>query len=103
MDQAGTDQTCYALTAENRKREWRGLLEAAEKLGVKAETVITVSEEDAETTQGVAISIQSAWRWLLQDPVGTTPIAGHPDADAVVTPNKEKGRPPVTARANSGD
>ncbi|MEI7437950.1 MAG: ATP-binding protein [bacterium] len=61
-------QTCYALSAGNREREWRGLLEAAEKLGVKAGSIITVSEEGAETTRGVAISIQSAWRWLLEDP-----------------------------------
>lgn len=58
-------QVCYTLTAENREREWRGLLDAAEKLGLKKGTVITLSDDGTDREQGLAISIQSAWRWLL--------------------------------------
>lgn len=59
-------QVCHALTAENRERETRGVLEAAEKLGTKAGTIITVSDDGEEMAEGVSIAIQSAWRWLLE-------------------------------------
>ena len=36
----------------------------------KSDFLSVVSDEGGETAQGVAISIQSAWRWLLEYPAG---------------------------------
>lgn len=64
-------QVCYELTDGNRDREFRGLVEAAGKMGVAAGTLITVSDEGSEQIEGVSLAIRSAWRWLLEDSQGS--------------------------------
>ena len=62
-------QCCARLTPENRKRELRGLLQAAALPGAgngkaRKKLVITLNQEDTLIEQGQSIIIIPAWKWL---------------------------------------
>jgi predicted AAA+ superfamily ATPase len=60
-------QVCESLAgADTRERELRALDEAMNDLGVKTGTIVTRSEDGETTTAAGTITIQSAWRWLLE-------------------------------------
>jgi len=57
-------QVCYELTAENRKRELRGLLEAMEKTSAERGLVLTFDQE-LEVKENKKITVKPAWQWML--------------------------------------
>ena len=62
-------QCCARLTPENRRRELRGLLQAASLPGSAKKRgrellVITLDQEDSLTEEGQTIRVIPAWKWL---------------------------------------
>ncbi|MBU2574168.1 MAG: ATP-binding protein [Elusimicrobia bacterium] len=59
-------QAAYDLaSADTKKREFDGLIEACRRLGLKRGTVITMSEEFEEKTGGVRIQAVPFYKWAL--------------------------------------
>jgi len=58
-------QVCYELTETNQQREFSGLVEAARHFDLKEGVVLTMSQEDTQTVNGINIKIIPAWKWLL--------------------------------------
>ncbi len=60
-------QCCARLTPENRERELRGLLRAAElpgRAGRRDLLIVTLDQEDALREDGRRIAVVPAWKWL---------------------------------------
>jgi hypothetical protein len=60
-------QCCARLTPENRERELRGLLRAAELPGRAEERdllIVTLDQEDSLREDGRRITVVPAWKWL---------------------------------------
>ena len=61
-------QVCAELTPQNRARELRGLLAAADLPGAGARRrellVLTLNQRDALKEEGRSIAVQPAWEWL---------------------------------------
>ena len=58
-------QVCWELHARNEKRELDGLSEACRALDLKAGLLLTYAQEEKRTVNGLAISIEPVWKWLL--------------------------------------
>lgn len=58
-------QVCQSLDAENRHREFRGIVEAAHAFDLKTATLVTQGQEGEETADGIRVTILPAWRWFL--------------------------------------
>jgi len=60
-------QVCFELTAANRLRELRGLVEAARLPGGRRRLrVLTFDQTDRVREGGLDIQVIPAWRWMLQ-------------------------------------
>jgi len=60
-------QVCESIAAPaTRERETRAMIEAMQELHAKTGTIVTRSGEGEERTAAGTISIQPAWRWLLE-------------------------------------
>ena len=57
-------QVCAELTAENRDREIRGVLQAAALRGKRRPLVLTLDQRDRIETPAGAVEVQPAWEWL---------------------------------------
>jgi hypothetical protein len=60
-------QCCARLTPENRERELRGLLQAAElpgRAGKRDLLIVTLDQEDGLREDGRRIAVVPAWKWL---------------------------------------
>ncbi|MBU0716276.1 MAG: ATP-binding protein [Verrucomicrobia bacterium] len=59
-------QVAYDLaSADTKKREFDGLIEACQRLGLTSGTIITMSEEFEEKTGGVKIQVVPFYKWAL--------------------------------------
>ncbi|HPN32377.1 MAG TPA: ATP-binding protein [bacterium] len=58
-------QICYELTNQNQIREINGLIEVAEKFGVKKLLLITRNQEDIKQIKNLKIEIVKIEKWLL--------------------------------------
>lgn len=58
-------QVCAQLTPANQARELMGLVSAARLPGKRRPVVLTLDQEDRLTSEGVAVSVQPAWKWFL--------------------------------------
>lgn len=57
-------QVCAALDDQNRDREVRGALRAAELPGRRKPFILTLDQRDRITADGVVIEVLPAWEWL---------------------------------------
>lgn len=59
-------QVCHEITAENKERETRGLMEAMDAFGLTEGLVLTYDQEDELTLGGKTLVITPVWKWLLE-------------------------------------
>ncbi|MFH1072848.1 MAG: ATP-binding protein [Nanoarchaeota archaeon] len=59
-------QVCYALTAENEKREFEGLIQAMRVTKRKKSLVLTYDQEETRVYEGKHIQILPVWKWLVE-------------------------------------
>ena len=52
-------------SADTKKREFDGLVEACERLGLKRGTIITASEEFEKKIAGIRIRVVPFYKWAL--------------------------------------
>ena len=57
-------QVCLELTAVNRARELRGVIEAVRLRGKRRAVVVTLDQSDRLREDGVEIDVIPAWRWM---------------------------------------
>ena len=58
-------QVCWEFNKRNEKRELRGLSEACSALDLKSGLLLTYAQEEQRTVNGLAISVEPVWKWLL--------------------------------------
>lgn len=58
-------QVCSELTDKNQQRELAGLIEAARQFDQKEGVILTLSQEDTQTANGMTIKILPVWKWLM--------------------------------------
>ena len=58
-------QVCWELNERNEKRELDGLSEACRTFDLKAGLVLTYAQEEERMVNGLEISIEPVWKWLL--------------------------------------
>ena len=58
-------QVCLELTAANRGRELRGLLQAVRLSGKRRAVVLTLDQTDRLHEDGVSLEVLPAWRWMI--------------------------------------
>jgi len=56
---------CWELNARNEKRELDGLSEACRALDLKAGLLLTYAQEEELKVNGLVISVEPVWKWLL--------------------------------------
>ncbi len=59
-------QVCYYLSNENRDREVRALLAAANEIGAKSLQIITYEQNEEIKTESVSIEVISYLHWLMK-------------------------------------
>ena len=59
-------QVCWELTSRNEKREIAGLVDACGSFGLTSGTILTYAQEEEVDKDGLKISVQPVWRWLLE-------------------------------------
>ena len=60
-------QVCWELTAQNRKREISGLVEACSALKLSSGIILTYDQTQEEQINAVKIVVLPVWKWLLSD------------------------------------
>lgn len=60
-------QVCAELTAENRDREIRGVLQAAALPGRRRPLILTIDQRDRIETEEGPIDVRPAWEWMMDE------------------------------------
>jgi predicted AAA+ superfamily ATPase len=58
-------QVCLELTAANRAREMRGVIEGTRLRGRRRGVIVTLDQADRLIEDGMRIDVVPAWRWML--------------------------------------
>lgn len=61
----GALQVCYKMTEENKDREINGLVHALKLFHLNKGIIVTLSQEETITQEGITVSIIPAWKWIL--------------------------------------
>lgn len=59
-------QVCFEINADNKNREFEGLLEAIKFLNLAEGLLLTMDEEDTVEYKGYKIIIKPVWKWMLE-------------------------------------
>ncbi|MGI0141058.1 MAG: ATP-binding protein [Candidatus Micrarchaeales archaeon] len=59
-------QVSYALTEDNKDREFEGLIEALDKFKLDEGLILTYDQEDDFSIRGKRIIVRPAWKWAVE-------------------------------------
>lgn len=60
-------QICYELTEENKRREFKGLVDAIKQTKATKGLILTFAQEQETVKDGKKITIKPVWQWLLEN------------------------------------